>query len=100
MIGPGQTWSLPREVYILVEVEDDKMFKMILDFYKCFLENKTPWGSDNCAWKEGVTQERINICPEQNLNWDLKAEKHIGKQQQQQQHISMICFDHRDKKRD
>ena len=99
MIGPGQTWSLPREVYILVEVEDDKMFKMILDFYKCFLENKTPWGSDNCAWKEGVTQERINICPEQNLNWDLKAEKHIGKQQQQQ-HISMICFDHRDKKRD
>ena len=42
MIGPGQTWSLPQEVYILVEVEDDKMFSTILDFEKCFLENKTP----------------------------------------------------------
>ena len=42
MIGPGQTWSLPREVYILVEVEDAKIPRMILDFDKCFMENKTP----------------------------------------------------------
>lgn len=74
MIGPGQTWSLPREVYDLVEAEDAKISRMILDFDKCFMENKTPWGSDNCAWKDGVTHERINVWHEQNLSWDLKAE--------------------------
>lgn len=74
MIGPGQTWSLSREVYVLVEVEDAKISRMILDFVKCFMENKTPWGSDHCAWEDGVTQERINVWHEQNLSWDLKAE--------------------------
>lgn len=72
-IGPGQTWSLSWEACVFIE---GTMLKYLgwYWFVKCFMENKTPWGSDNCAWEDGVTQERINVWHEQNLSWDLKPE--------------------------
>lgn len=48
---------------------------MILDFDKCFTENKKPWSSNDWEWEDGATQERIEVWPRWNLNWDLKAEK-------------------------
>ena len=48
---------------------------MILDFDKCFTENKKPWSSNDWGWEDGATQERTEVWPRWNLNWDLKAEK-------------------------